>query len=141
MSLARCVLAMTPAVEGALVPAIRISPGLAKSATNFRTESRSASDMRLYSPEDPQGTQPDTSAARSMVRCFSKAAKSIFPSASKGVTRAGITPESFSMGSILCAGCEQSCRHSVDLNLAFSGSGVNVQNNLCRHDWTFALAC
>ena len=41
--------------------------------------------------------QPVTPAARRAVRWRSKAAKSIFPSASKGVTRAGITPESLSI--------------------------------------------
>jgi len=78
-----------------LVPAISVSPGLAKSLTNFSTASRSASERKLYSPVEPQGTQPVTPAARSMVRCFLNALKSISPFASNGVTRAGITPESF----------------------------------------------
>lgn len=103
---------MTPLVCGALVPAISVSPGLAKSFTKRSTDSRSASDMKLYSPVEPQGTQPVTPAARSMVSSFSKALKSISPALSKGVTSAGITPESFFFMSDLHLSTH--CRQSVD---------------------------
>ncbi|CDX43894.1 hypothetical protein MPLA_680060 [Mesorhizobium sp. ORS 3359] len=89
------VCSITSQVDPAFVPAIRSSSLLANSATNFRTEARSSAVIALYSPVEPQGTQPDTPSARSLVSSFSNALKSIFPVASNGVTKAGITPFSF----------------------------------------------